>query len=256
MASTKSEGRVAATAVIVRDMPDGPPHILMMERAGSMAFAAGALVFPGGAVDEADRELARAVDASGNVEETAARLAAIRETLEESGLGIGFGVRPDPAQLFEMRCALTEGADFSATIEAHGIRLALDQLVPFSRWHPAGAEMAARIYDTHFYLVRAPEGQVASADTTENVRLFWMSASDTIALCDAGGGRIIFPTRRNLERLALFDSFAAMAAHAASFPVEKISPWLEERGGVRHLCIPDHLGYPVTSEPMERVQRG
>jgi 8-oxo-dGTP pyrophosphatase MutT (NUDIX family) len=55
MAPTPTEGRSAATAVIVRDMSDGPPDILMMERSGRMDFAAGALVFPGGAVDQADR---------------------------------------------------------------------------------------------------------------------------------------------------------------------------------------------------------
>ena len=256
MRSISTQGRSAATAVIVRDMLDGPPHILMMERAGSMAFAAGALVFPGGAVDDADRELARTLGGAADVEETAARLAAIRETIEESGLGIGFATALNAAQLAEMRRALAGGDSFSTVVQAQGAALALSQLVPFSRWHPADAEMAARIYDTRFYLARAPEGQVATADATENVRLFWMSARDTIALCDAGQGRIIFPTRRNLERLALFDNFADMAAHAASFPVEKVSPWLEERDGVRHLCIPDHLGYPITSEPMEHVQRG
>lgn len=256
MASIVPESRAAATAVIIRDMPDGPPHILMMERAGSMAFAAGALVFPGGAVDDADRDLALAINAADELEEVAARLAVIRETLEESGLCIGLAGLVSDAQLVEMRAALAKGAGLSAIIEAHGLKLALDQLVPFSRWHPAHAEAPTRVYDTRFYLVRAPEGQVASADTTENVRLFWKSARDTIALCNAGGGRIIFPTRRNLERLAMFDSFAAMAAHAASFPVEKVSPWMEDRDGVRHLCIPDHLGYPVTSEPLDRVQRG
>ena len=74
--------------------------------------------------------------------------------------------------------------------------------------------------------------------------------------CDTGEARIIFPTRRNLERLGLFASFDDLAAHAASIPVEKVRPWLEERCGERHLCIPAHLGYPVTSEPMASVLRG
>lgn len=256
MASTEIEGRSAATAVIVRDMPDGAPHFLMMERAGTMAFAAGALVFPGGAVDPADRDLAKALNRMEPLEETAARVAAIRETLEESGLAIGFSASLDQAQGHEMRDALLRGVTFPTILQSHGLELALDQLVPFSRWHPAGAERTTRVYDTRFYLVRAPEGQEASVDATENVRLFWKSAQETIDLCDAGGGRIIFPTRRNLERLALFASFDAIAAHAASFPVEKVSPWVEERCGERHLCIPDHLGYPITSEPLDRVQRG
>ncbi|HEX7875888.1 MAG TPA: NUDIX domain-containing protein [Sphingobium sp.] len=249
-------GRPAATAVIIRDMPDGPPHILMMERAKSMAFAAGALVFPGGAVDEADRDLARAIGGAMELDETAARLAAIRETLEESGLGIGFAAPPDPRRLAAMRVALTQGTSLAELLDTYGIELALDQLAPFSRWHPSRGENAARVYDTRFYVVRAPAGQDATVDSTENVQLFWNGAQATIARCDAGEGRIIFPTRRNLERLAQFESFDDIASHAASIPVEKVSPWIEERHGQPHLCIPTHLGYPVTSEPMASVQRG
>ena len=107
-----------------------------------------------------------------------------------------------------------------------------------------------------FYLARAPLGQEASVDATENVRLFWSSAAATIARADGGDGHVIFPTRRNLERLAQYDSFDALAAHARSIPVEKVRPWFEERDGEPHLCIPAHLGYPVTSEPMRQVRRG
>lgn len=256
MTELMDSGRPAATAVIVRDMPGARPHILMMERARSMAFAGGALVFPGGAVDEADHALAQRIGGAMAVDEAAARLAAIRETLEESGLGIGFAASPEPHQLAAMRLALTQGASLAELLDQHGLALALDQLVPFSRWHPSARENAIRIYDTRFYIVRAPAGQEASVDATENVRLFWNSAEATITRCDAGEGRIIFPTRRNLERLAPFARFDDIAAHAVSFPVEKVTPWIEERDGEPHLCIPDHLGYPVTSEPMGSVQRG
>ena len=44
----------AATLVLVRDRPAGPPELLMVERAAGMAFAGGALVFPGGRIDPAD----------------------------------------------------------------------------------------------------------------------------------------------------------------------------------------------------------
>ena len=248
--------RPAATVVIVRDMTGARPQILMVERAGSMAFAAGALVFPGGAVDEADRDLASAIAGGSDLDEAAARVAAIRETLEESGLGIGFANPLDPRQLAEMRAALQGGASFATLVDAHRLQLDLEQLVPFSRWHPSRPELATRLFDTRFYVARAPAEQEASVDLTENIRLFWGSADEVIARCDAGEGRIIFPTRRNLERLALFGSFDEIAAHAASFPVERIRPWVEERDGLPHLCIPTHLGYPVTSEPMTSVRRG
>lgn len=251
-----AESRLAATVVIVRDRSAAAPEILMMERATSMAFAAGALVFPGGAVDEADRALASVVGGGLELEEAAARIAAIRETLEESGLAIGLARPVGQQQAAAMRAALAEGAALGAILESHGLEIALDQLVPFARWHPAPQDRVRRVFDTRFYLARAPEGQDASVDATENVQLFWSGAAETIAHCDEGKGQIIFPTRRNLERLAQFASFDDLAAHARSIPVEKVTPWMEERDGVRHLCIPAHLGYPVTAEPLEGLLRG
>ena len=78
----------AATLIVVRERSDGPPELLMVERAGGMAFAAGAWVFPGGRIDEADREFAR------NTALDPAAVAAIRETLEETAVAVG--LRPDP----------------------------------------------------------------------------------------------------------------------------------------------------------------
>ena len=48
----------AATLIVVRDRPKAAPELLMVERAEGMAFAAGALVFPGGRIDQADRDFA------------------------------------------------------------------------------------------------------------------------------------------------------------------------------------------------------
>ncbi|BAV64246.1 NUDIX hydrolase [Sphingobium cloacae] len=253
MTDTDNLVRPAATVVIVRDKPHGPADILMMERARSMAFAGGALVFPGGAVDEGDRALAAAFAPRLEPDDAAARVAAIRETLEESGIGIGFAAPPEPALLAKMRRALAEGAELSALVEAHRLELALDALLPFTRWLPS--RPTSRIFDARFYLAKAPGGQEASVDGTENTRLFWSSARETLARCASGEGFIIFPTRRNLERLAQFDSFEALAAHAAATPPEKVTPWIEDRDGVPHICIPTHLGYPITSEPVATAIR-
>ena len=48
----------AATVILVRDQDVGACEVLMVERAGGMAFAAGAMVFPGGRIDDADRDFA------------------------------------------------------------------------------------------------------------------------------------------------------------------------------------------------------
>jgi 8-oxo-dGTP pyrophosphatase MutT (NUDIX family) len=227
----------------------------MVERAATMAFAAGALVFPGGAVDDADHDLAARMGDALPRDEAAARIAAIRETIEEAGLGVGLIGAMDAAMVLRLRDGLRDGQPLGALLDRHGLGLDLSAPTPFARWHPAPFEQARRVFDTRFYLARAPGGQVASVDTTENVRLFWSSAADTLALCDAGQGKVIFPTRRNLERLAICGSYADLLAHAAAFPIEKVCPWQEERDGEAHLCIPDHLGYPVTSEPMRQVRR-
>lgn len=255
-AEALNSGRPAATLVIVRDRPGRQPDLLMLERASTMAFAASALVFPGGAVDPADHVLADSLAHGLAPEEAAARIAAIRESIEECGIAIGLTGAPDPAMIGRIRHGLAHGERLGDLLAGHGLSLALDALTPFARWHPSAREMARRVYDTRFYLARAPQGQEASVDATENVHLFWSGAAETLARCDAGQGHVIFPTRRNLERLAMADSHAALVAHAAAFPVEKIRPWIEERDGEAHLCIPDHLGYPVTSEPMQGVRRG
>ena len=95
-----------------------------------------------------------------------------------------------------------------------------------------------------------------AVDGTENSRLYWSSARDTLAAAQAGTTEVIFPTLRNLERLAQYDDFTATAAHAAAHPVSTITPWAEEREGVVHLMIPDGMGYPVTAGPRDAVKRG
>jgi 8-oxo-dGTP pyrophosphatase MutT (NUDIX family) len=68
----------AATVLLLRDGPSGL-EVFMVVRHGAIAFAGGALVFPGGRVDAEDHDLA--VPPA-----TALHVAAIRETFEECGV--------------------------------------------------------------------------------------------------------------------------------------------------------------------------
>ena len=98
----------AATVIVMRDVPDGPPELLMVERAAAMSFAGGALVFPGGRVDPGDFVLAGRH--AGDVEENAARIAAIRETLEEAGVAVGLYPAGDMIALRErLVCRRADG---------------------------------------------------------------------------------------------------------------------------------------------------
>ena len=242
----------AATLVLMRPSPAGEPLLLMMERTRSMAFAAGALVFPGGRID-ADDHLLAARQTSGDPF-AAARIAAIRETIEETGLAVALTPAPDAATALRLRRGLEEGRPFSELLAELDLQLDLEALTPFARWCPNFKE--ARRFDTLFFVAEAPPGDEVSAAEAEAVRSFWASARLVLDDADAGRAHIIFPTRRNLERLARFRSAAEARADAERHGVRKIVPWIEDRAGRQWLCIPDDLGYPVTAEPLESARRG
>lgn len=249
MTNDHPEAIDAATVVILRESDDGPPELLMVERAATMRFAGGALVFPGGRVDPGDIALADRL--GGDLAERAARIAAIRESIEEVGVAPGIAA---PGDLSAIRHALADGTAIGELIDPSAFRL--DALVPFARWLPH-AGVSHRIFDTRFYLARWPDGAPEpQADGGESVRLMWTTAADALAAADAGRARIIFPTRRNLERLAQFASFDAAVADAKAHPVKTITPYFEMRDGEQHLCIPEGLGYPVTSQPSHGALRG
>lgn len=240
----------AATLVLMRELDGRPPELLMTERTGHMAFAAGALVFPGGRIDADDHATAAAYD----LPDAAARIAAIRETIEETGLAPGIAPAPDPAVAQALRAGIVAERPFADLLAGHGLTLDLAALTPFARWCPNFRE--TRRFDTLFFLAEAPADAADPAvSEAEAVRAFWASAAAVLADVDAGRAHVIFPTRRNLERLARFSSIAEVYADAARHPVTKITPWIAEVNGAPHVCIPEGIGYPVTSESLETARR-
>jgi 8-oxo-dGTP pyrophosphatase MutT (NUDIX family) len=238
----------AATLVIVREAGGQAPELLMEERARGMAFAGGALVFPGGRIDDSDREMATNPDA-------AAAIAAIRETLEETAIPVGLSPVPSAETCLELQRELLAGQPLQMLLEKHGLELRLDALTPLARWVPKFH--ATRRFDTLFFLARAPgpdwnpsvvEGECSGA--------FWITPADALERDRSGEARLIFPTRRNLERLAKHSSFEAMRADAEAHPIEPISPWVEEVDGENFITIPEGIGYPVTREKLDGLWRG
>lgn len=246
----------AATVIIYRHDPQGgPAQVLMVERSASMSFAGGAAVFPGGRIDPADHDLAERFAEALEPMDAAARIAAVRETLEETGLVIGLShpVSADDAR--QARARLLELGALAPVLEEMGWDLDLSLLEPFARWFPKHRHL--KVFDTRFYLADLGTGEVDIAvDATENTHLFWASAREALRLADEGQISVIFPTRRNLERLAQFDDFATVREHARAVPVVTITPRIEERGGVKWLIIPANAGYPCDGEPVESAARG
>src|SRR3546814_13428906 len=76
-------------------------------------------------------------------------------------------------------------------------------------------ERIPRVYDTRFYLANLGTGAVEiTADLSENTHLFWIRAQGALAAAAQGEIKLIFPTRRNLARLALFATFDEAHAQA------------------------------------------
>lgn len=241
----------AATLIVMRDRVGAPPQLLMVERSANMAFAGGAMVFPGGRVDAADEVLATAYGHS----DAAARIAAIRETIEESAVAIGLSPTPDPALAATLALALHSGTPFANLLDAHEVALDLAALTRFARWKPAFHQ--TRIFDTLFFLAQAPPGDwVPKPQPGECEAVLWIGAADLLERIAAGRATAIFPTIRNLERLAQFTTVADARDDAAAHPIETITPWIEDIDGISYLLIPDGLGYPVTREPLDSVRRG
>lgn len=258
-AAPAPQGIPAATIIIYRADPEGgAPQVLMTVRSRTMTFAGGMAVFPGGRVDPEDFALGESVaQHSGlSADEAGHQIAAIRETLEETGLALGLTGDITGERAAEARAMLEETKALAPVLEAFGWTLDLTQIVPFARWFPKN-EKLSRVYDTRFYLADLGTGAVeVSIDHSENTKLFWTSAQGALDMAAAGDIKLIFPTRRNLERLALFASFEEARAQAEAIPVKTIVPQIDTSGAKPMLTIMQDAGYPITSELLETVARG
>ncbi|MBZ6378462.1 hypothetical protein B5C34_12765 [Pacificimonas flava] len=250
--------RPAATLVLLRQTDAGPPELFMQRRAKTMGFAAGMMVFPGGKVDAQDEQLARSAGLFDLYapEEASARIAAIRESFEEAGVLLTRGPDLSESILAESAVAISRRqlgfADFLST---HGHEIDHERLVLWARWCPPPS-LESKRYDTHFFLARAPGGIDPGHDGNEAVTSLWTTAQSAIESADRGETKVIFPTRRNLERLAQHASIEALIGHAKETPVRLIAPEVQEIDGQPHLTIPEGCGYPVTRERIESAMRG
>jgi 8-oxo-dGTP pyrophosphatase MutT (NUDIX family) len=223
----------------------------MVERASGMAFAGGALVFPGGRIDAADRELAQTLSYA----DGAARVAAIRETIEETAVPAGLAPLLAAQDAMALQEALIADRPFADLLSEAGLTMNAAALTPLARWLPNFH--VTRRFDTMFFLARAPAGDwQPRVIEGECSGAFWLTAKDALERERSGDARLIFPTRRNLERLARHSSYDAMLADAAAHPIEPITPWVEEHGGEKFVTIPDDIGYPVTREKLGDLWRG
>jgi 8-oxo-dGTP pyrophosphatase MutT (NUDIX family) len=255
----------AATLLLLRDGADGL-EVLMIRRAEASSFAAGALVFPGGAVQEEDEAAALGARCRGlaalGPSLAASAVAAIRESFEESGILLArragaaapIGGAEHRALVERYQAAVAaQPAAWLAMILAEDLTIDCDLLVPYAHWITP-AERPKR-FDTRFFVAPAPAAQVAAHDRREAVDAIWLRPAEAVEGADDGRYRIVFATRMNLLKLANSATVVEALAAARIAPIVAVSPRFEMRADGPVLCIPLEAGYGVEVVPAGKIPR-
>ncbi|GGO13538.1 hypothetical protein GCM10010116_27310 [Microbispora rosea subsp. aerata] len=242
--------RDAATVVLLRD---DPLEVYLLRRKATMAFAAGAYVFPGGSVDPRDSDHAVAWAGPSPAEwgevfradESTARglvCAAVRETFEESGVLLA-GPSPDTvvtdttgADWEDDRLALiARTLSFAEFLDRRGLVLRSDLLKAWAHWITPVVE--PRRFDTRFFVAALPPGQRTRDVGGEAAGVAWMRPRDALAAVEAGTARMLPPTVQTLAEMAAFESVAGVLACPRS--ITTVMPEPAEVDGRIVLRIPD-----------------
>ena len=248
----------AATILLLRDQPTF--EVLMVKRHHQIDFASGALVFPGGKSHAGDHDEAWAEHVLGweayDAAQRGLRIAAIREVFEEAGIllakrrnGAPIGGEACP---IEVRQAVDAGTThFLDVVRDLEARLDLSMLTTFARW--ITPPLTPKRFDTWFYVVKAPDDQLAACDGRVTVDAEWIPPAEALRLAASGERKVIFPTRMNLQLLAEAAHAADAVARAEARELVTVQPQIEQRDHGRVLVLPPHAGYGVVEEKLENV---
>ncbi len=248
--------RDASTILLLRDSKAAHEiEVFMMVRHYEIDFNSGALVFPGGSVDKNDREIIARPELYTGGEglgeaELSFRIAAIRETFEESGILLarprGSKALVDARRAGEIEAAhrsdLNEGKiTFLKVLTDNGMLLALDELVPYAHW--ITPEGMPKRFDTWFFLAAAPPDQLGVHDGKESTDSIWVSPREALAGGETGRFKLPFPTTRNLIKLGKQASVKAALDDSRGKSIVTVMPVMTRLNGGRQLRIPKEAGY-------------
>src|SRR5262245_24058549 len=248
--------RPASTILLLRDSAERKEiEVFMMVRHYEIDFNSGALVFPGGSVDKNDKEIiARPELYSGGEGLDAAslsfRIAAIRETFEESGILLarpkGSQALIDAKRASEIEAAHRAGLNdrkitFLEVLTDNGMLLALDELVPYAHW--ITPEGMPKRFDTWFFLAAAPPDQLGAHDGRESTDSSWVSPREALAGGESGRFKLPFPTTRNLIKLGKQGAVRDALRDSRGRDIVTVMPVMTRLNGGRQLRIPKEAGY-------------
>ena len=253
----------ASTVLIIRNGKNDI-EVFMVVRHHQIDFASGALVFPGGKVDtkDIDPNIRDFIipDKDYADEELSFRIAAIRESYEESGV-LFANYKEDEnlinneklEELHRWRDKFNNNeTSMQEFAKKENLKFSTESLIPFAHW--ITPDLMPKRFDTRFYLAAVPDGHQGIHDGNESVDSLWISPKQAIKDCLSEKRTIIFPTRMNLEKLRNSKTVEEALSNARKQRIVTVIPKLEKTGDSVFLTIPKEAGYGDVKEPLENLR--
>ena len=250
--------RPATTVLLLRPSQPGdagsPLEVFMVVRHHQIDSFSGALVFPGGKLEEADGAPSLRARCGGadkiDDAELKFRVAGVREAFEECGVLlarkrgqkalIGAADLKGIEERWRAKLAKDE-ASIVDMVEAEDLEIATELMTPYAHW--ITPTFVPKRFDTWFFLAEAPEDQIALHDGSESTDSVWIGPQEAIEEAQAGKRTLVHATTKNLELLAEGKTVAGAIAAARARKIVTVLPWVEVKDGKKFLHIPEGAGY-------------
>ncbi|KAI8812117.1 hypothetical protein BJ742DRAFT_768678 [Cladochytrium replicatum] len=235
------------------------PFVVLLVKRNSAGPFRDLHVFPGGALDTDDDSAAWDAVCGGvaegeSREERRFKIAAVRETLEETGIAL-FDQQPTARQISEWRASLLareSKALFSTMVRESGLKPSLGKLKPWGHWiTPA---MEKKRFDTKFYLTYLDEEpRAAYADGRELVSAGWYTPQEALAAYDRGAIDFFPP---QLCLLTDLSSVGTFPPQEPLFPANvTVQPEPVSNDEDRYLAFPGDRHHSTSSRSANGVNR-
>ena len=229
----------AATVLLVRDCSN-VLEVLMVKRSKRPPFG-NLYVFPGGKIDESDKDLNITDFCNGlNDEQASIKLgvnegglsywvACVRECFEEVGILLAIKNNGEELDLngadkhkFDnyRRMLLENKISLLEICKKENLSLNLNNIEPFSHW--ITPEIEIKRFDTRFFIAYIPGKQTERHDGNELTDSVWISPKKALDKSLNGEMPMIMPTISNLQQCLEFDSGQKLLEHQSKLTNDDI----------------------------------